>query len=281
MRRQHPRSFRPIRVVAFGLLVCAATALADDGSVSSSPSPTMGAWSRYLHTQLYGDREIGEVDENYMRLDGPANTPDPSSTPLSLHFGKEAAGRIKQIRLIIDNNPSPLAATMNLTPGLPIDEIDLRVRVDRFTSVRAIAETGDGRLEMRSVWINAAGGCSTPPAAASGGLLGEIRFHPSADDKSLLVSLRHPNSSGFQIDPVSGDAIPPHYIRHIKLSTGGETILEADTGISIAENPSVRISSETALYGPITFEADDLPTLKSYSATWQGGKATTKGGASK
>lgn len=243
-------------------LVCAASASA------ASPSPTTGAWSGYLHRQLYGEREIGEVDENLMRLDGPANTPDPASTPLSLHFGKDAAGRIKQVRLIIDNNPSPLAATMNLKPSVPIDEIDLRVRVDRFTSVRAIAEMTDGRLEMRSTWINAAGGCSAPPAASGNGQPGEIRFRPSDDGKSLLVSLRHPNSSGFQIDPLSGDAIPPHYVRHIKLGVAGETILEADTGISIAENPSVRISSEAALTGPITFEADDLPTLKTYSATW-------------
>ncbi|MDR2013001.1 MAG: quinoprotein dehydrogenase-associated SoxYZ-like carrier [Rhodanobacter sp.] len=254
-------------------LLCLAPALA----IGDSPSPSVGAWNSYLHKQLYGDREIGEVDENYMRLDGPANTPDPASTPLSLHLGKAAAGKIKQVRIIIDNNPSPLAATMDLKPGVPIDEIDLRVRVDRFTSVRAIAEDTDGRLEMRSTWINAAGGCSAPPSAAGGGQLGDIRFRPSDDNKSLLVSLRHPNSSGFQINPVSGDPIPPHYVRHIKLSAGGQTILEADTGISIAENPSVRISSATALAGPIRFEAEDLPTLKNYSATWNGSAAKAAG----
>ena len=264
----HDRS-RWIRAAAVAALVCAVPAFA------SSPSPTTGAWAGYLHHQLYGDREIGEVDENLMRLDGPANTPDPASTPLSLHFGKDAAGRIKQVRLIIDNNPSPLATTMNLKPGVPINEINLRVRVDRFTSVRAIAEMTDGRLEMRSTWINAAGGCSAPPAPMGNGQPGEIRFRPSDDGKSLQVSVRHPNSSGFQIDPVSGDAIPPHYIRHIKLSMAGETILEADTGISIAENPSVRISSETALAGPVIFEADDLPTLKTYRATWTAGNAAT------
>lgn len=263
MRHRRPIS---LLVAAAAVLAC----LAPASAIGGPPSPTTGAWTGYLHRQLYGDREIGEVDESYMRLDGPANTPDPASTPLSLHFGRQAAGKIRQVRLIIDNNPSPLAATMNLKPGVPIDEIDLRVRIDRFTSVRAIAEDADGRLEMRSVWINATGGCSAAPAAAGGEGIGEIRFRPSEDGRSLLVSLRHPNSSGFQIDPVSGDAIAPHYVSHIKLSRGTETILEADTGISIAENPSVRLSSETALTGPIRFEAVDLPTRKSYSATWSG-----------
>ena len=74
--------------------------------------------------------------------------------------------------MIIDNNPSPLVATLTLAAGVPLDEIDLRVRIDRFTSVRAIAETQDGRLEMRSTWVNASGGCSAPPGAAEGGTLG-------------------------------------------------------------------------------------------------------------
>ena len=85
---------------------------------------------------------------------------------------------MRQLRVIIDNNPSPLVATMTLTAGVPLDEIDLRVRIDRFTSVRAIAETPDGRLEMRSTWVNASGGCSAPPNAAPAGRLGQSAFMP-------------------------------------------------------------------------------------------------------
>jgi len=239
------------------------------GAIGEAQSPTSGAWES-LHRQFYGDREIGEVDENFMRIDAPANTPDPSATPIVLHFGKGAAGTIKQVRVIIDNNPAPLAATMNLNPGVPIDQIDLRVRIDRFTSVRAIAETTTGQLEMRSTWVKASGGCSAPPGAASGGVLGEIRFRPSSDATSLQMSIRHPNSSGFQIDPVSGDAVPPHYISHIKLSAGGQLLMEADTGISLSENPTLRIVSEVPLSGPMTLEATDIPTRAAYSATWKG-----------
>ena len=238
-------------------------------AVGETQSPAAGAWA-YLRPQFYGDREIGVVDESFMRIEAPANTPDPSATPLTLHFGKEAAGKIKQLRLIIDNNPSPLAATIDLKPGVPVDAIDLRVRIDRFTSVRAIAETSDGRLEMRSTWVNASGGCSAPPSAAAGGTLGEIRFRPSSDAKSLQMSIRHPNNSGFQIDPRSGDAIPPHYISHIRLSTNGQVVMEADTGISLSENPTLRIASDTPMLGPLTLEATDIPTRATYTATWKG-----------
>ena len=42
--------------------------------------------------------------------------------------------------MFIDNNPSPLVATFDLAGTPAIVQIDMRVRVDRFTSVRAIAE---------------------------------------------------------------------------------------------------------------------------------------------
>src|SRR5580704_2327630 len=236
-------------------------------ALGDSQSPPSGAWE-YMRPQLYGDRTIGVVDENFMSIEAPSNTPDPAATPLTLRFGREAAGKIKQVRLIIDNNPSPLAATMDLKAGVPVDEIDVRVRIDRFTSVRAVAETNDGRLEMRSTWVNASGGCSAPSSAAEGGMLGDIRFRASGDDKALQISIRHPNNSGFQIDPRTGDAIPPHFVSHIRLSAGGQTLMEADTGISLSENPTLRIASSKPLSSPLTVEATDVPTQQRYTATW-------------
>jgi sulfur-oxidizing protein SoxY len=234
-------------------------------------SPATGAWE-FLRTQFYGDRDIGLVDEEFMRLEAPANTPDPAATPLTLHFGKGAVGNIKQVRLIIDNNPLPLASTIDLGKDVPVDEIDLRVRVDRFTSARAIAETTDGRLEMRSAWIKASGGCSAPPSAADGGTMGEIRFRPSEDAKSLQVSIRHPNHSGFQIDPKTGDAIPPHYVSHMRLSSQGKTLVDVDSGISLSENPTLRIVSDQPFTAPLTLDAEDSKQGH-YTATWTGDAA--------
>ncbi len=143
----------------------------------------------------------------------------------------------------------------------------MRVRIDRFTSVRAIAETNDGALEMRSTWVKASGGCSAPPGAATPGVLGEIRLHPSPDGKSLHLAIRHPNASGFQIDPKTGEPIPAHYISHIRINAGGSTLLDADTGISLSENPALRISSDRALTLPITVDATDSETQAHYTAS--------------
>ncbi len=236
-------------------------------------SPANGAWQT-MRPNLYGTRTISEAGDALMSIEAPASTPDPSATPVVVHFGEALAGRVRQLRVIIDNNPSPLVTTMNLRAGLPVEEIDLRVRIDRYTSVRAIAETTDGQLEMRSTWVNASGGCSAPPSASAGGMLGDIRFRASADDRALQVSIRHPNNSGFQIDPKSGDPIPPHFISHLRLRAGNDTLVDAETGISLSENPTLRIASREPLQAPLVFEATDVPSQQLFTATWSAAAAS-------
>jgi sulfur-oxidizing protein SoxY len=235
-------------------------------AIEEAQQPSSSAWE-YLRAKYYGDKPMGVVDEAYMSLEAPANTPDPAATPLTLKFADDDHRRIKRVRVFIDNNPSPLVATFDFASATPVTEINMRVRIDRFTSVRAIAETADGGLEMRSSWVKASGGCSAPPSAAAGGVLGEIRVRYSADAKTVQVGIRHPNASGFQIDPASGDPIPAHYISHIRVNAGASALLDADTGISLSENPGLRISSDRPLPLPITVDAVDSETQAHYTAS--------------
>lgn len=246
--------------LAFGLVFAGTVqALADEQQPSSS------AWE-LLRARYYGDRPMGEVDEHFMSVEAPANTPDPAATPLTLRFAADDRRRIERVRVFIDNNPSPLVATFDFA-GTPLTEIDMRVRIDRFTSVRAIAETADGGLEMRSTWVKASGGCSAPPGAATQGVLGEVRVRTSADAKNLQVGIRHPNASGFQIDPRTGDPIPAHYIARIRVNAGGSLLFDAETGISLSENPTLRIASDKPLPLPITVDAVDSETRAHYTAS--------------
>jgi sulfur-oxidizing protein SoxY len=234
-------------------------------AVEEAQQPSSSAW-QLLRVKYYGDRSMGEVDETFMNLEAPGNTPDPAATPLTLRFADDDHRRIKRVRVFIDNNPSPLVATFNFG-ATPVTEINMRVRVDRFTSVRAVAETADGGLEMRSTWVKASGGCSAPPSAAEGGVLGEIRVRSAPDSKSVQVNIRHPNASGFQIDPRTGDPIPAHYISEIRVNAGDSALLDAETGISLSENPALRIASDKPLPTPITVEAVDSQTQAHYTAS--------------
>jgi sulfur-oxidizing protein SoxY len=247
------------------LVICGAAPVL---AAAEEQQPPAGAWE-FLRAKYYGDREMGVVDEAHMSIEVPANTPDPAATPLTLRFASAPGRRPRRVRVFIDNNPSPLVATFDFTDAA-VAQIDMRVRIDRFTSVRAIAEESDGSLEMRSSWVKASGGCSAPPSPAAGGALGEIRLRPSMDAKALLVSIRHPNSSGFQIDPRSGDTIPAHYISHIAVKSGGKSLLEAETGISLSENPTLRFAVDAPLPLPVTVDALDSVTQAHYTAEWDG-----------
>ena len=247
---------------------------------AAEPVPSAGGAWQLLRSHFYGTRDFGEVDEAFMHVEAPGSTPDPAATPVALHFGDAARGKVKQVRLFIDNNPSPVVATLDIGANQPISEIDFRVRVDRATAVRAVAETTDGKLEMRSAWVRAEGGCSAPPAGSGEGKTGDVRFRPTEDGKSLQVSIRHPNYSGFQIDPKTGDPIPPHYVSHVKLTAGGKALVDIESGISISENPTFRIVSDAPIAAPVTLEASDSKDAH-FSATWNGAaqRAAAAGGA--
>jgi sulfur-oxidizing protein SoxY len=256
------------------LLAVASIAAADE---AAQPSSSM--WD-FLRTKYYGDRSMGLVDEGYMSIEAPGNTPDPAATPLTLRFAPEATARIKRARVFVDNNPSPLVATFEFG-DIPVTQIDMHVRIDRFTSVRVVAEQADGTLEMRSAWVKAAGGCSAPPASGAGGQLGEIRLRPAQDAHSILLSIRHPNNSGFQIDPRTGDNIPAHYISHIRVTAGGKTLVDADTGISVSENPTLRIASDRDLAVPLAVEAVDSVTQAHFTASTEASTPRTAAAGSR
>jgi predicted secreted protein len=163
------------------------------GAIAQDDSqPSASAWE-FLRSKYYGDQSMGLVDEDIMSIEVPANTPDPAATPVTLRLSDDAHRRVKRVRVFIDNNPSPLVATFDFA-RTPITEIDMHVRVDRFTSVRAVAEMADGGLEMRSAWVKASGGCSAPPADSSqAGALGiSVSENPTfriASDQHLPLPL--------------------------------------------------------------------------------------------
>jgi predicted secreted protein len=105
------RSIKALALGALSELSCSRAFAAD-----AAPG---GAWD-LLRAHYYANREFGEVDEGFMHVEAPNSTPDPAATPVSLHFGDAARGKIREIRLFIDNNPSPVVATLDVGAGQPI-----------------------------------------------------------------------------------------------------------------------------------------------------------------
>ncbi|KAA0574504.1 quinoprotein dehydrogenase-associated SoxYZ-like carrier [Azospirillum sp. Sh1] len=215
-----------------------------------------------LHDMYFKDRPIEDAGGR-IRIDAPARAHDAALVPVRVEV--EPSLRLKTLSLLVDKNPVPLAATFRFGPASAGSGIETRVRVNEYTNVHAVGETQDGRLLMTEAYVKAAGGCSAPavkdPQEAMARLgrikvkLPETMTPGSPAMAQVLIS--HPNSSGLQFDQVSRTYIPAHYVQSIAVRVGGQTVLEADTDISISEDPNLRFSFVPVEGGSLEVVAHD------------------------
>ena len=114
-------------------------------------------------------------------LDTPKRAEDAAIVPLAIRAGfPQTKNRyIERVWLMIDNNPSPIAAVFNFTLESGRADIETRVRIEEYSYVRAVALTNDGKLYMAANYVKASGGCSAPAgkdAIAARANLGKMRL---------------------------------------------------------------------------------------------------------
>jgi sulfur-oxidizing protein SoxY len=209
-----------------------------------------------LRAEVFGAREIADGD-GMVTLFAPERAEDAALVPLSIRIPGNVAPKAVALTLIIDRNPAPVAATFRFGDafrgGDDIGERQLqtRIRLDSFSKVRAILETADGRLHMSARFVSGAGGCSASPSkdpeAALAGL-GKIDIKSKAEPargqsfREAQVMIRHPNFTGLQLDPLSRGYVPARFINDLSVTSAGRLLFRMEGGISISENPHVRLS---------------------------------------
>lgn len=236
------------------LLASAALAAAwrpAQAQLKSGENPEASPIWQKLRKSLFENRPIRSAAEEVLVLDAPARAEDAAIVPIAMRtrLAQDGPRRLDKLYLVIDNNPSPLAAVFTFTKESGRADIETRVRIDEYTHVRAIAELADGSLHMATRWVKASGGCSAPPGkdqAAALATLGRMRF--KVDDAAgrpgqpvlaqLMIS--HPNNSGLAMDQGTRQYTPAHFVRSINVSYGGKPLLSADVDFSISENPNFR-----------------------------------------
>ena len=215
---------------------------------------------------LFADREILD-GAGVISLSAPQRAHDAALVPIEIvaDMPQTAERYIETIHLVIDDNPAPVAGVFHLTPQSGRASLATRVRINAYTNVRAIAETSDGQLYMASRFVKASGGCSAPALKdheQAMARLGQIKLRPitpfeagAPNEVQLLIS--HPNYSGMQIDPLSRNWIPPHYVREIEVDYDGRPVLRVEGDISLSENPSIHFSVVPAGPGELSVRVVD------------------------
>ncbi|WP_295558478.1 quinoprotein dehydrogenase-associated SoxYZ-like carrier [uncultured Hyphomicrobium sp.] len=225
--------------LALAMLVAAGGARAADEDV----------WPA-LEKDLFGGRTVVE-DTNAVVLEAPYRAEDAALVPLTIRIPAASAKTMKKLMLVIDKNPAPLVADFTFGPAAGDGErvIETRVRVDMYSNIRAIVETGDGKLVMATKFVKAAGGCSAPALKDTDAVLAEAgkmqikHLAATADGQRVgQIKIRHPQYSGLQLNQATGYYIPAKFLRVIDVARGGERVFRMEGGISLSEDPNIRFT---------------------------------------
>jgi sulfur-oxidizing protein SoxY len=241
---------RPQRLAAACALLLAVSAGGARAQLPSGDDPQASPIWQKVRASLFEGRTITPAGAETLTLEAPSRAVDAAVVPIAIRtrLPQTPERFVNRIYLLIDANPSPIAAIFQLTPESGRADIETRVRVDAYSFVRAIAEMSDGQLFMATRFVKASGGCSAPAGAdprAALAAMGQMRFRVEGDvngREPVLAQLQinHPNHSGLAMDQATRQYTPAHFVRRVDVSYGGRTILSADLDFSISENPNFR-----------------------------------------
>ncbi|MDT8311026.1 MAG: quinoprotein dehydrogenase-associated SoxYZ-like carrier [Methylophaga sp.] len=254
--------FLTILSISLGLMLTVSPAY------SATPKEPMWPILKEIH---FDDKDIRENADDLIALDTPKRAEDAAIVPITIKLlqPQTADKYVKNIHLIIDNNPDPYSANFHLTPEIRDVEIATRIRVDQYTDLRVIAEMNDGSMHMVSKFVKASGGCSAPAgkdAEAALARLGKIQIRmrqPTIGEPvQTQVIVSHPNYSGLQYDQKSRRYIDAHYVKNIGITYNDKTLFSVDTGISVSEDPSIRFTFTPAESGVLKAKVIDSEAME-------------------
>ena len=217
-------------------------------AAAKDKSPERVTWNSYLKEAVFGEDVINDGSHMFS-LDTPYRALDAAIVPISINFSTPQSEKyfVKSLTLIVDENPSPLVSKFNFTPKIGNASLATRVRIDKYTYVRAVVEMNNGEKYMNSNFVKAAGGCSAPSLADKDAVMARLgkmkmKFFETGNSNSLSKAqflISHPNYSGMQFNQLTRAEIPAHFVNYIKIEQDNELILEAYPDISLSEDPAI------------------------------------------
>lgn len=207
-------------------------------SVTEADDPKRAQRWNELREDLFDNRPTTPAD--WIHIDAPTRAADAALVPMTLRLARRDG--VKAVHLVIDENPAPYAAKIAFGPAGDPRSFKLRVRVNDYTHVHAVAEMDDGKLYQASTFVKAAGGCSAPAGASElealrGAGQMRMRFARVPEGTEATLMLRHPNFSGMQMDQVTRLYTPARYVKQVKVTQGDRLVFDLTGDISISTDP--------------------------------------------
>jgi sulfur-oxidizing protein SoxY len=257
------------------------TSVAVAAVMVAAPAAAGPAWDN-IHAIVFDGREVRDGSD-VLLLEAPTRAHDAAVVPITITslLPQTSDDYVKTLYLVIDENPAPIAGIFHLEPELGSANIATRVRVDRYTDVRAIAETADGRLYMTTAFVKASGGCSAPAlkdAEVAMSRIGRMQLKALTDfapgetiTAELLIS--HPNYTGLQIDQLTRYWIPPDYVEEVVVHFDDKLLLRVQGDISLSEDPAIRFDFTPEQAGTLTVDVTDIKG-RQFEQSWPVGPSS-------
>jgi sulfur-oxidizing protein SoxY len=215
-----------------------------------------------LQRAIFPNRTI-ENGEGIIQLEAPTRALDAALVPLTITTsGKQP---IKTVHLIIDNNPGPLAGRFTFGKTADASLLKVRMRVNTYTNIHAVAEATDGKLYSVEKFVKAAGGCSAPagsndPKALQD--LGQMRVKlpneiTAGEPLQAQLMIRHPNFNGMQMDQITRHYTPAHFIKTIEISFEGDDVLRIESDIALSTDPVITFGFVPKQKGQLKVSVND------------------------
>ena len=261
-----------LRWVALGMLLFPTAALAAAAAPTPArepPDPETAIWAK-LKRSLFENRPVSSGAPGIVELIAPSRADDGAVVPIAIRTRlAQTPGRyIRRLYLVVDNNPSPVAARIDLTPDSGRADVETRIRIEQYSYVRAVAELSDGTLVADARFVKASGGCSAPTARDGGAArAGRMRLsvEPEAaynEPARAQLMISHPNDSGLAMDQLTRLYTPAYFVRSVKVTYAGKPVFAAEVDFSISENPYFRFYFVPSAEGELKAEAVDTKELR-------------------
>jgi sulfur-oxidizing protein SoxY len=252
-----------MRLLALAAVLAAVVAAPSAGAAEDDPARAQ-RWHE-LAAAIFDGRQPTDLP-GWVEIDAPTRAMDAALVPVTLTLSPDK--RIRSLYLVVDENPSPVAAHVVFGPAADTRSLSLRVRVDQYTNLHAVVEDDDGQLISTARFVKATGGCSapgaeTPEAALQGAGRMKLRLLPGDGAARAELLIRHPNFNGMQMDQVSRLYTPARYINSIDVAFNGQRVLHIDADISMASDPAIGFGFKSDGAGTLSVQVVDTA-----AATW-------------
>lgn len=249
------RSFLALRLLCLNLLFLATPLQAADWNKPAFEANTLSRARAAL--QMNTANESPELHIN--ALDDAENG---ALVPVEI---VSQAANTQALAIFVEKNNFPLSAYFEFANGA-LPEVSLRLKLAETSAIHALARGNQGGKPLlhsqKEIRINLSG-CGpsgeAPRKPTQVTTPMKIKAVIKNEFAEIRVLMSHPMTP-----LISGSDVPPHFIRQFSILLNGKSIVEAQTGFSIARNP---------VFG---FKVRGAKAGDKVSITWQDSRGDTR-----